>query len=119
MESDDNKYLKGGKNRAIRYYFYLNNGLNVLNNFRNLFLGIFALYFALKLDNILWMVAMFIPSVLILTWSGYYSVHHISKINEWLGVKFGSHYGIKNFNYTKGQYELLLEIKEMLKNGKP
>ena len=111
---NDEQYLQGGKNRAIRYYFYLSNGLTILNEFRNLFLGIFALYFALKLDNILWLVVMFIPCILILTATGYYNVHHISKIKEWLNLKFGTHYGIQTFDYTIGTYELLQEINKKL-----
>ena len=116
--NNEAEYLKGAKNRMIRYYFYLSNGLGMLNEFRNLFLGIIAIYIALKFTNVIWMGVMFIPSIIILTVVGYYVVHHISKIKEWLGIKFGSHYGIKNFDYTKGSYELLLEIKELLKNGK-
>lgn len=111
---DESKYLIGGKNRMIRYYFYLSNGLGILNEFRNLFLGIIAIYIALKFENVVWMGIMFVPSLVALTVIGYYVVHHVSKIREWLGVKFGSHYGIKNFNYAKGQYELLLEIKDLL-----
>lgn len=113
----DGYYLSGGQNRIIRYYFYLARGLDVLNQFRNLFLGIIALYIALHLTNLAWMVAMFIPSLLILIVVGYYSVHTISKVTEWLNVRFGTHYGIKQFNYTEDQIKLLKEIRDLLKNG--
>jgi len=114
MQEDEKPYLLGAKNRMIRYYFYLSNGLAILNEFRNLFLGIVAIYLTLKLTNPFWMVAMTLPSIIILTMTGYFTVHYVSKIKEWLGVKFGSHYGIKSFNYSKGTYELLEEIKVLL-----
>lgn len=114
MQEDEKPYLIGTKNRMIRYYFYLSNGLNILNEFRNLFLGIVAIYITLKLTNPLWMVAMTIPSLIVLTLIGYFTIHHIAKVKDWLGVKFGSHYGIKSFNYNKGTYELLEEIRDLL-----
>ncbi len=114
-EEFDEKYLPGTFNRVIRYYFYLENGLTVLNEFRNLFLGIIGIYIALKLDNVWWMIGMAGVSVIILTVVGYYTVHKISKIREWLNIRFSTHYGLKSFNYSKGQYETLEQIRELLK----
>lgn len=111
---DDAKYLLGFKNWCIRYYYYLNAGLNELNNFRNLFLGIFAIYIALKLTNILWMVGMFVPSVVVLTVIGYYTVHRISKVRDWLGTRFSSYFGMKSINYTEESFKLLQSINEQL-----
>lgn len=117
----DTEYLKGTKNKLIRYYFYLQNGLAIVNEFRNLILGIFAGYFALKLDNPLILVFMFVGAIIILIPTGYYRVHHISKVSEWLNTKYGSHYAIKNFDYVKAQYELLqnifVEMKKMRYNA--
>lgn len=112
--SEDDNYLKGTQNRLIRYYFYLENGLRILNEFRNLGLGIFALYFALKLTNPVWMVVMFFPSVIILTVVGYYSVHRVAKVKEWVSMKFSTHYAIRNYDYTKESQELLKEIRDLL-----
>lgn len=115
-QSEDLIYLKGFHNKMMRYYFYLMSGLGILNNFRNLFLGIFALYIALKLDNVLYGIIIFIVSSIVLTICGYYNVHRVSKISEWLGVRFSSHFGIKSFNYTQENNELLKEIRDILKN---
>ncbi len=112
----DNKYMHGAENRAIRYYYYLNSGLGILNQFRNLGLGIFALYFTLHLTNPLIIVAMLVPSIVGLTVLGYYNVHTINKVTEWIGMRFASHYAIRQFNYNAGQYELLKDIKEGLKS---
>ncbi len=110
----DDLYFPGIENRAIRYYYYLNAGLGIVNNFRNVFLGIIGLYFVLKLDNWMLLVAMFIPTLIILSIVGYFVIHRVNKVQEWLGLRFATHYGIKQFNYTEGSYELLKEINQKL-----
>ncbi len=112
----DEKYMHGLQNRFIRYYYYLDAGLNILNQFRNLGLGIIALYIALHLTNPLLLIVMFVPSVVALTFMGYYQTHTVSKVREWVGMRFSTHYAIRQFNYQQGQYDLLAEIKELLKN---
>ena len=114
----DAEYLQGSSNYFIRMYFYLSNGLGIVNEFRNLFLGIFGLYFTLKLENPVIMVFLFIGSVVVLIPVGHYMVHKVSKVKEWLATKFGSHYAIKNFDYTKEQNELLKEILIELRKQK-
>ncbi len=116
-EEERKKYLYGTFNRALRFYFYLNNGLTVLNNFRNLGLGIIAIYFALHLENIWWMVAMAVPSVVLLTIVGYYQVHHAGKVLEWIGIRFSTHFGVRTFNNTQRNVELLEEIRDLLKKN--
>lgn len=108
------EYLKGKKNWAIRMYFYLSNGLGIVNEFRNLLLGIFGVYLTLKLDNPWIMVGIFVVSVLILIPVGWFIIHRVSKVREWLNTKYGSHYAIKNFDYTKGTYEEMARIRELL-----
>lgn len=108
------EYLHGKENFAIRIFFYLDNGVGILNQFRNLFLGIFALYFTLKLDNPLWLVLMFVIAIPILVIVGYYNVHRMAKVREWLSTKFSTHYGIKQFELIEEQTALLKEIKEKI-----
>lgn len=110
----DSQYLPGTHNHAIRYYFYLTKGLEVLNLFRNLFLGILAIYIALKWDNVLLLPALLIPSLVVLTIAGYYAVHHMSKVTEWLNMRFGTHYGINSYNLSQEQNHLLKEIRDLL-----
>jgi len=115
---DDPKYLEGKENWLIRMYFYCSNGLGILNEFRNLFLGILGLYIALKLDNYFIAIGLFVVCVIILTIVGYYTIHKVSKVREWLGMRFGTHFGIKTFNYNQGTYEMLVEIRNLLKEKK-
>ncbi len=114
----DSVFFPGAENRFIRYYFYLNNGLAILNNFRNLFFGVFALYFTFHLTNPYLLAALLVPGILILIAVGYYSIHRMSKVQEWLGMRFATHYGIRSYNYNQGTYEELKEIKELLKDAK-
>ncbi len=116
-QQHDAVFMPGIVNRLIRYWFYLNAGLNIVNNFRNLILAILGIYIALHLTDWWMLPAMFIPSVLILTIMGYYVVHKVNKVSEWLGVRFSSHYGLRQYNFTQEQNELLKEIRDLLKHG--
>lgn len=111
----DKQNFPGAENMAIRYYFYLKAGLGIVNDFRNLILGILGVYIALHLESWWLLIAMFVPSIVILTIAGYYTVHRVNKISEWLSLRFSTHYGIKQYNYTQGIYETLQEIAATLK----
>lgn len=91
-------------------YFYINSGLTIMNNFRNLGLGIFALYFALKLSNPLWLVGMVLIALPILALTGFYNVHVMAKVIEWLSIKFSTHYQKENFDNVGKTVELLKKI---------
>jgi len=112
------QYMDGFQNRFIRMYFYTSNGLAILNEFRNLFLGIFGLYIALKLGNIWLAVGLFIGATIVLTVVGWYVIHKVSKVREYIGMKFATHYAIKSFNYQKDQIDLLTEIRDLLLQDK-
>ena len=95
------------KESLIKFYYYIERGLDILNTFRNLFLAIFAGYFALQLNNYWLMALAFAVSIPILAGIGWYNVHFISKVRDRLNIGFGTHYGIKQFDYTKRMAELL------------
>lgn len=103
------QYWTGTKNKIIRYYFYINTGLNVFNNFKYLVAAILGLYWMLHLKNPAILLIMFAISIPALGVIGYYSIHHINKVMNWLDVRFGSHYTLKNI-------ELLEEIKNAVKS---
>lgn len=111
---DDQKYLQGTENWFIRAYFYCSNGLTIINEFRNLFLGILGLYIALHWNNIWLAIGIFVISMVLLTLAGYYVVHKVSKVREFLGIRFGSHFGQKNFDYNEENNKLLREIRDIL-----
>lgn len=113
----DSQFMPGLENRAIRYYFYLQAGLNIVNNFRNLILAILGIYIALHLEAWWLLVVMFIPSAIILTVVGYFVVHRVNKIQEWLGIRFSTHFAKKQFDLQEGIYEELREIRKALTRG--
>lgn len=117
--NDDQKFLKGKENFFLRAYFYLSNGLTILNEFRNLFLALFALYFTIKIENIMVIAIIFFASIIVLTLVGYYQVHRAQKVREWLNLKFSTWYGMRAFNYTKGTYDILREIRQEMRANRP
>lgn len=112
--SNNEEYLQGKENWFIRMYFYLKSGNSLVNDFRNLGLGIFLAYLALKMDNPWILLIMLIVAVPILIVLGYYLTHRISKVMEWLSTKYSTHYGIKSFELMEKQVKLLEEINRKL-----
>lgn len=118
LTEEDKKYLRGWHNWIQRMYYYLNSGLNILNQFRNLGFLLFGLYVALHLDGIQGVAitgAIGLVSSVILIVIGRYNVHRLSKSGEWLNLRFSTHFGIKAFNYQEEQTQLLREIATLLK----
>ncbi len=118
LSEQDQLYMRGWHNWVQRMYFYLNSGLNILNQFRNLGFLLFGLFVALKLDGPMGVAitgAIGIVAALLLVALGRYNVHHLSKSGEWLNLRFSTYFGIKAFNYQEQQTELLREIRDMLK----
>ena len=99
----------------IRAYFYVMQGLLIVNNFRNLILGIFALYYTLKLVNPLWLVVMFVLSIPVLALIGWYNIHRMAKDIEKISIEKATHYAMKQFNFQEEQTKLLEEIRNYLK----
>jgi hypothetical protein len=102
------KYWNGPKNKIIRFYFYSTRGLALLNEARYLIMGVFALYYTLKLDNPVYLIGMFAVAIPVLIALGWLSVHHIGKVVDWLNIQFSTHFG-------RYQYTLLEEIRDAVR----
>ena len=102
------------KEILIKIYFYINSGVLIVNDFRNLGLGIFALYVVLKFTNPMYLLLMTAISAPILFLMGYFNVHFISPVRERLNTKHGTHYQIKQFELIQKQTELLEEIRNKI-----
>jgi hypothetical protein len=105
-------YADNRETKGIKLYFYLQKGVSILNEFKNLFMLIFAVYFALKLTSIIWLVVMFLVSLPILVLIGWYVVNHMSKVIEWLSIRHGTHYQIRQFTLVE---ETVSELKKITK----
>jgi hypothetical protein len=107
------KYWNGSKNKAIRYWFYIKQGIAVLNEVRNLFFIVFGAIFTFReqypiLNNIGFVVGIFAVSFLILFVVGFIFTHHVNKVADWLQIQFSTHWG-------RYQYTLLEEIRDAIK----
>ena len=111
---NEHEYLNGRENKAIRYYFYSLRGMDFINSFRNLVLLIFAAYFSLKLESLWWIVGMFAVSVPLLIIFGWYSVHRMNKITDWLSIKFGTFYAVRQFSIYEEMLEELKKLNEKI-----
>lgn len=113
MNQDDPKkheYWTGWQNKLIRYFYYLNRGVDIFNQFKYLFALIFGVYFTFKLKNpviILMMTGISLPILIVL---GYFQTHRIGRVNDWLSVKFSTFYGKYNFDLLEG---ILKELKKL------
>jgi len=119
------KYWYGRKNKVVRYYFYIQQGLTLLNEFRYLIMAVMATYALLKLENPWVMPLMFFISLPTLGAIGYISVHHIQKVMEWLNIEYTTHFSRYNIDLQeeqvrlqKEQLEVLKELKEFMKEFK-
>lgn len=104
-------YWNGSANKLIRFYFYSQRGLSLLNECRYLIMGVFALYYTLKLSNPLLLIVMFWLSVPVLIVLGWVQVHKVGKVVDWLSIQYSTHWG-------RYQYTLLEEIRDELRKGK-
>ena len=102
------------KETLIKIYFYVTSGQAVVDRFRYLIMGIFAVYVMLKLTNPMYLVVTFIISVPVLFILGWYEVHKISKVRERLSTQYGTHYTLKSFELQEESVKLLKEIKDKL-----
>jgi len=111
MNDCKEKYWNGSKNKAIRYWYYNQKGLELFNQFKYLVAAIFAIYWTLKLDQPIWLLVMFGISIPLLSLIGWVQVHHIGKVVDWLNIQFSTHWG-------RYQYTLLEEIRDAIKKDK-
>lgn len=113
-EEHDNLYWQGTKNKAIRLFFYSQKGLALANEFRYLVVAILGAYYSLRLTNPIWLLVMGLVSIPFLIIIGWASVHHISKVIDFLAVRFGTHYSKATFEILEGQLKELKEINEKI-----
>lgn len=106
------QYWDGYKNKTIRYYFYVQKGLALFNEFRYLLMGVFALYMMMKLDNIILLPIMFFSAIPILLFFGWLSVHHIDKVIEFLNIQYATHFSRYNIKLQEEQLEELRRLNE-------
>lgn len=117
IEANDKNYdlyWKGTQNRIIRYYFYVNRGLSLLNEARYLVMAVLAIYAILKLDHWIYIPLMFFGALPVLGVLGYISVHFMAKVMDFLTVRFGTHYQKYSVDLQEKTLEALNKLNERL-----
>ena len=113
-ESTRKRYFDGWKNKLIRIYYYIKTGLNVVNEWKYIAVGIIALAVLLKLDGIRWLIGMGVISVPILLVIGYLWAHKVEKRFEWFNIEFTTHFSKRNYALQERQTKALEDILENL-----
>lgn len=117
-------YDKGLVNHLIRSWFYLKRGLDTVNDFKYLVAGILAFYIALKLENRLMLIVIFLVAIPILTAIGFIYTHKMAKPIEWTNMMFGSYFARYSVDLTERNAEniertakVLEEIRDELRKN--
>lgn len=104
------EYRKG--HQFAKAYFYVQRGLSLVNDFRYLFAGVLAMYVLMKFDNLLWFVVMFSASIPVLILMGWFNVHKMAKVLDWLGIEYSTYFGKLSFTY---QEKIIDELEKLNK----
>lgn len=116
MTNDErNQHWDGNANRVVRYYFYLQRGLSVLNEARYLVLAIMGTYALLKMDNPWMMLVMFLVSLPILGALGWLYTFKMAKTMDWLNVKFSTHFSKYSIELQERQVKAVESIDGKIK----
>lgn len=115
-------YDRGLLNHSVRAWFYLRHGLEMMNEFKYLVAGILAFYYTLKLDSLWWLIGIFVVSIPVLIFVGFFYTHKMAKALEWTSMMFSSYFARhnvdlqeKNVLYSAKKVELLEKILEEMK----
>ena len=112
------KYFYGIKNRLIRYYFYLRQGLQLFNEFKYLVAGILAVAIWINYQGFLVLTGIFIAASIGLTITGYFWTFHGSKTDEYISIKFASHFNQYNIQMQERQLAVLEDLAKEIKKLK-
>jgi hypothetical protein len=88
VKENESEMLHGGRNRAIRYYFYAKKGLEVINEFRYIFMAVFGVYYLTKMSNPFLLVLMFVIAIPLMAFIGWLSVHYMAVVLEFLSIRY-------------------------------
>jgi len=114
-EQERSEHWSGLRNKIVRYYFYTQRGLALLNEFRYLIMAILAVYALLGMKNPFVMLLMFVIAVPILIVLGWIFTFKMAKTMEFLNIKFSTHYSKLNMDYQERQTKALESLNEKIK----
>ena len=110
------KYWEGRENLFIRYWTYLDRGLDMFNQFKY-YIGfplVAAAFIPFLEGKTPWLVALTIVGLPILILAGRYKLHKINKTTEYVNAISGSIFQYKPMELSIEQVNLLKEISNKL-----
>lgn len=130
-ENAEKRYFKGGVNKAVRLYYYLQQGLQQINAFKNIILGVVAIAVMMRFEQDYFVMGLIglttLPFIVVLGWLW---IKRGKMSTQYFETKYASpygRYGMKvqdihlDYFLENGvppdikQLELLKEILELLK----
>jgi len=104
------RYLEGRKNAVVKVYFYIERGLQLVNDFKYVIAGVLALYFAINLDNIIFIPITFFVALPILWLIGYIWITYAVKSMEWINIEHATFWTRYNYSLQEKQLEFLEKL---------
>ncbi len=108
-------YGSGWKNQLIRVYFYLSQGLDVVNQFKYLVAGVLAFYYMLGRDDLRLLITMFVVSIPVLIVVGYIWAKRVRKSMDWFAIEHTTHFAKYGYELQEKTIALLEEIRDSKK----
>lgn len=110
------KHWEGRENYLIRYWVYLDRGLDTFNQFKYyigfpLAAGAFIPFLA---DKLSWLIVLSILGLPVLIVVGRYRLHKVNKTTEYVNAISGSIFQFKPMQLSIEQVSLLKEIRDKL-----
>ena len=118
LEELGNAYWEGRENYFIRYWTYLDRGLEVFNKFKY-YIGFpiaVAAIFPFMKDHMVWVIGLTIIGLPVLIIVGRYQLHKVAKTTEYVNAISGSIFQFKPMELTIEQVQILKDIRELLKS---
>ena len=112
IDSLGQKYWEGRENYFIRYWTYLDRGLEVFNKFKY-YIGFpiaVAAIFPFMKDHMIWVIGLTIIGLPVLIIVGRYQLHKVAKTTEYVNAISGTIFQFKGFELGIEQVKLKIAI---------
>jgi hypothetical protein len=113
-ENSEKRYYQGWINMVIRLYYYLQEGLNQVNQWKYILAGVLAFAYLVKIESYVIIGLIFLALVPIFVLIGYLWIVRGKKSTEYFTTKYTSPFGMYGFQLQERQTKLLEEISKKL-----
>src|SRR3990167_2978013 len=118
IDSLGQQYWEGRENYLLRYWTYLDRGLEVFNKFKY-YIGFpiaVGAFFPFMKGHLIWLGGVMVIGLPILILIGRYQLHKVAKTTEYVNAISGTLFQFKGMELGIEQINILKEIKDLLKN---